>query len=381
MVWTSWTPNQFISDSTVLNPIVNPPASQYYYFTVQYSTCITVDSVVVNVLNSPGATVSADTNTFCHGDSVQLFGIGGLGGAHFTWSPSQGLSDPNVFNPWANPQDTTTYTLIVEEGGCRDTTDFTLFPIEGPVVGYLSSQPQGCVPFDVSFLELFNNAQFFTWNFGDGSISNDHNPIHTFTQPGTYTVSLTGWNTGSCKSTLDDIVISVKDTAHAKFVSDPGWPAQIYLPGSEVTFTDQSANAWAWTWIFGDGLQSSEKNPVHRFLAPGEYYVTLSVTNDIGCRTEVTGGPYIVLEPEVFIPNVFSPNGDPQNEEFLVRYNGDQPFLLKIFDRWGNLLFESRDKYSGWNGKFKGNDVQTGVYYYVVKTGSREYTGNVTLVR
>ncbi len=105
------------------------------------------------------------------------------------------------------------------------------------------------------------------------------------------------------------------------------------------------------------------------------------MTNDFGCLDKVTHGPYIIATPDLFIPNVFSPNGDNVNDVYFVRYTGSQPFTLNIFDRWGNLVFAQRDKYAGWDGTIKTENAPDGVYFYTVKVGDREYTGSVTLVR
>jgi gliding motility-associated-like protein len=89
-----------------------------------------------------------------------------------------------------------------------------------------------------------------------------------------------------------------------------------------------------------------------------------------------------VMTPDLFIPNVFSPNADGVNDRFLVEYSGDQPFTLEIRDRWGVKLHETRNKLAGWDGvDLKGRAVPPSVYYYRVQVGQREYAGELTLVR
>ncbi|HEX2899056.1 MAG TPA: gliding motility-associated C-terminal domain-containing protein, partial [Bacteroidia bacterium] len=90
----------------------------------------------------------------------------------------------------------------------------------------------------------------------------------------------------------------------------------------------------------------------------------------------------VVVVPDLFIPNVFSPNGDGVNDMFNVQYTGDQPFTCQVFDRWGVRLWETQNKTHGWDGKnAKGEDVTDGVYFYLAKVGNREFVGEVTLVR
>jgi gliding motility-associated-like protein len=380
-VWPTWVPGQYVSDSTVLDPWATPPQSMHYYLNVQYNTCNTVDSVLVTVIPSPGSAISADTTNACVNDTIQLTGIGGNSGAAFNWIPPTGLSDPTISNPIATPGDTVTYYLIVSEGGCSDTSSITLNPIPGPHLSFISSSTEGCVPLSVNFFQLTNEALFHTWHFGDGTISNQDNPTHQYVLPGTYQVSLEGVNTGGCLATNDDIVIVVVDTAHADFVSNPDYPAYLPLPGTEIQFDDASQGAVEWHWNFGDGISGEGHHVSHSFTEEGVYFVTLRVGNSAGCTSGITHGPYIITPPDLFIPNVFSPNGDNSNDVYLVKYTGNQPFLLNIFDRWGSLIFNEQDKNMGWDGKFDGKPVPEGVYYFVVTVGSKSYTGIVTLMR
>ena len=110
--------------------------------------------------------------------------------------------------------------------------------------------------------------------------------------------------------------------------------------------------------------------------------MTLKTQNAEGCWSEIRLGPYIVLLPELFIPNVFSPNADDQNDQFLVEYDGDQPFFLEIRDRWGVVHYQGRNKTKGWDGQtLQGAAANEGVYYYYLRIGEVEYAGELTLMR
>ena len=101
-----------------------------------------------------------------------------------------------------------------------------------------------------------------------------------------------------------------------------------------------------------------------------------------GCAATAKLGPFEVRAPDLFIPNVFSPNGDGINDGFLVLYEGDQPFYVEIRDRWGKLAFQTNNKQAAWNGLHSnGGKMPDGVYFYLVKIGAKEYVGEVTLVR
>lgn len=381
-IYFSWNPNVSISDSTVPQPSAWPGTSGWYFLDVRHNTCLTRDSAFITVNPGIDPWVGADTSNFCEGDSIRVYAGGGLGGVTYTWLPASGLSDPFGDTLLAAPGDTTLYQVAFEEGGCHDTLELQLNVIPRPDMAMLSSLTQGCPPLSVNFLDDSKDIQQWIWDFGDDSpVSNEANPTHTYTDPGTYNVQLIGVNTGGCADTLQGVTVEVGDTTIADFLTEPELPAELYLPNARVQFRDRSFGSWKWHWDFGDGQTSEEKNPVHTYQQPGEYIVTLRVFSGDGCIGIVKKGPIVVYPPEIFIPNVFSPNGA-INDEFRVEYQGNQPFLMQIFDRWGNQIFETRNKNKGWIGNTEdGELVPEGVYFYRVQIGDQEYVGNVTLVR
>jgi gliding motility-associated-like protein len=382
-VFFTWTPAATLSDATILNPIATPTASGYYTLEVYSATCSTLDSVFVTVIPDLGMEVGADTTVTCEGGSVQLTSSTLITGATFTWTPTIGLDDPTAGTTTAAPTETTTYTLIGVVGGCSDTGSVTIDVIPTPDMGYLSSLTQGCAPHDVSFLQTTANGVAYTWNFGDGTpVSNEQEPVHTYSTPGSYNVTLTAVGPGGCEASINTITVNVGSPATAEFHSNPSFPAQLAFPNTNVSFINDSKDGVSFHWDFGDGVTSSEVNPTHTYSMIGTYNVTLTVTNADGCVTSVAHGPYVMLAPDLFVPNVFSPNADGVNDVFLVNYTGSQPFSVQVFDRWGVELYVSRNKVEGWDGKdTNAFDATDGVYYYVIKVGDKEYTGPVTLVR
>jgi gliding motility-associated-like protein len=376
------TPGVKIHDSTLLQPTVWPSGSTVFHFEVRHFDCSTEDSVLVTVGPEVAAFAGADTTVICNTDSVQLNSTGTIGQV-FNWSPASSLSNANAANPMAGPTETTTYYLIVGEGACLDSAEVRIEVLPQPESAFLSSAIEGCAPHTMSFLQNSSNATAYTWYFGDGSpVSNEPSPVHLYDVPGDYAVSLLAVAPGGCSSSSETVTIHVTAPSIADFVSDPSFPVQLSLPNTFVQFVDRSQNAQSWNWNFGDGITSSDVNPTHTFSTPGTYFVTLAVTNESGCRQEVVRGPYIVLTPDLFIPNVFSPNDDGVNDIFLVNYSGDQAFTLNIFDRWGVLQYTSNNKTIGWNGRNPKNlEVSDGVYYYNLKVGDREFSGPITLVR
>jgi gliding motility-associated-like protein len=382
-VFQFWTPALGLSDPNSLTPSATPTASGLYILTVYTGLCSSQDSMLLTVVPALGLTAGADTSVICAGDSVWLQAGTGLSGVTFAWSPTTGLADPHAAGTMAAPGDTISYTVSAAAGGCLETAELTLAVIARPVASYVQSQPIGCMPLTVSFLENTPDALAYTWNFGDGSpVSNVAAPMHTFEGAGTYSVTLTAVNTGGCASTFLGSLIVVSEPLAAAFHSAPSFPVALSLPNTEVQFYNDAPGAMAYDWDFGDGIRSAEAHPSHTYAGIGTYYVTLTVTSGEHCVSKIVGGPFVVTTPDLFIPNVFSPNGDGVNDEYLVQYSGSQPFTLQIFDRWGVKVYEGNNKTKGWNGDdAKGNLVTEGVYFYHVATGDRNFAGQLTLVR
>jgi len=134
---------------------------------------------------------------------------------------------------------------------------------------------------------------------------------------------------------------------------------------------------------------NSETTDTIFLLAPGSYNVSVSDAN--GCLRTASGTVDVATDscytPHVFIPNIFSPNGDANNDLYLVQGKGITNFTIRIYDRWGEKVFESTELTEGWNGEFNGKPVEQGAYPYAVslifegETTVREYNGYITIVR
>ncbi|MFN8394769.1 MAG: PKD domain-containing protein [Bacteroidia bacterium] len=383
-VFQYWTPGAGMSDPTSLTPTLTPTASGLYTLTVYTGLCSSQDSMLLTVIPEIGLSAVADTGTICSGDSVLLTATTGpINGVTFQWSPITGLADPTSPSTMAWPGSDITYTVVATMGGCNDTTSVDLTVLQSPNAEYINSLPAGCVPHSVSFMQEVEDAIFYTWNFGDGSpVSNQPHPIHVYDRPGSYPVTLTAVSIGGCESVAQSTVVVVSDTLRVDFGSDPTYPIELSFPNTLVKFFHEVPGAVSYDWDFGDGGRSTEANPTHTFLQPGTYQVTLHVTNAEGCISTIVHGPFVVVVPDLFIPNVFSPNDDGVADEFLIQYTGTQPFNLQVHDRWGVKLFETQNKNRGWRGNdLKGQPVTEGVYFYRLRVGDRDFTGPCTLVR
>jgi len=169
----------------------------------------------------------------------------------------RGLEDPNIDDEYVHIQ------FTIKDKSCMVGTDFE------------ADRTYGNNPLTVRFTDKSYNATSWLWDFGDGNTSTEQNPIYTYTKDGRYTVSLTTNGDASAKQVKNDY-IRVAQGPSAKFTYTP----EDVPVGDEVQFTDLSAGGvTSWSWDFGDGSTSPLESPVHTFTTPGEYTVTLTVSD------------------------------------------------------------------------------------------------------
>ena len=168
------------------------------------------------------------------------------------------------------------------------------------------------------------------------------------------------------------MIIEAYPRPHADFLLKP---TTIYIPGGILYTSNQSLDAMGFNWDFGDGETSVEVNPQHIYKQEGQYTVTLEATNEHGCMdtTQMVNAVIVKKGGQVLFPNAFSPAGpgtssgglsDGKNDVFLPLTRGVVEFELLIFNRWGQLLFESHSPDKGWDGYYNGKLCEQDVYVY-----------------
>jgi gliding motility-associated-like protein len=263
-----------------------------------------------------------------------------------------------------------------------------------PMVNFSYDPASGCAPLTVNFTNLsqFADPSTYQWSFGDQSTSTMINPTHTYYQPGKYSVSLSASNTtGQTITETKQAIIEVFPRPDAQFEIKP---RLIYIPGGILYTDNRSFNATRFIWDFGDGTTTNEFEPEHKYKEEGFYTVKLIAINQYECADSTIQENSVKVEKggQVLIPNAFSPGqgnaggNDGKNDVFLPLTRGVAEFELLIFDRWGNLLFESRDPEFGWDGTYKGKPCQQDVYIYKLaasyETGEQVVrVGDVNLIR
>ncbi len=233
---------------------------------------------------------------------------------------------------------------------------------------------------------LSNNstdAQSYLWTLNDTITSNDITPRYVFDSVGTYKVKLVATNPASCnKADSVEKTFNVNPAPVANFTHAPIIP-ETNVP---ITFTNRSTGADLYNWNFGDNTGSSEMNPVHFYKRTGDYNVCLISSNKYGCSDTICRPVSADVLPLADIPTGFSPNGDGVNDVLYVRGAAIESVDLKIFNRWGELVFQTTDMAIGWDGSYKGKQQEMEAYAFVLNVifidGSTLHKkGNVTLLR
>ncbi|HEY9261333.1 PKD domain-containing protein [Chitinophaga sp.] len=240
-----------------------------------------------------------------------------------------------------------------------------------------------CVGTELQMDNTTLGGESFTWTFeDDGSTSTDPYPLHTFKKAGNWKVSLLVLDPNTCnKRDSTSKYVLVADPPVVDFEYSPTKPVE----NTPVQFINTSSvDATRLLWNFGDGDTTSVPSPTHQYLRTGTYNVCLTAFNREGCSASTCKEVSAIVVPLFDVPNAFAPGG--KNNIFYVKAFGATKFNLKIFNRWGQLVFESSDPQIGWDGRFKGNIQPMDAYAYIVNLeftdgtkGSR--SGSVTLLR
>ena len=347
--------------------------------------CQNTDQVLVSVTALPSVDAGAN-QTICAGQTIVL---SGSGTNSYSWDNGVINNQPFI------PSFTTNYTVTGTDAiGCSNTDVVTITVSQIPQVTFLSNLTSGCSPLEVSYTLTSQPGISYEWLFGDGSYSTvGPTASHTYTGQGCFDVSLEVTNADGCTGTqFLPSLICLFDLPEASF-----YPTNTALTTVNPTSTmiNTSQDAIGYVWDFGDnsGL-TSETSPTHDFPTNSitNFEVTLVAFNELGCSD--TARVILTLGEEflIYVPNAFTPDGDQYNQEFKpVISNGFDPYdySFYIYNRWGELIFESHDADYGWIGTFGvgGEICQDGVYTWLIEykslltTKRKKLNGSVNLIR
>ena len=375
----TWDPSTGLNDPNIADPIASPGQSTTYVVTItDTNSCTSSDTVNVTVNALPTADAGPDL-WVCPGSSVQLQGAGGTS---YAWSPGATLSDPNSATPLASPASTTVFTLTVtDDNGCNGSDQTTVTVNDDPPIDAGPDQG-GCAgdPFTLGGNPSSIPGSSFLWTPATGlDDPNAPNPVATPTVTTTYTLIVSN---DTCTSS-DQVLITVSAGASPAFNLrlEPG------CDGLRGYFTDLSTGADTYFWDFGDGGTSTLAQPEHQFNYGGDITVTLQVTDVDGCTTAITQtytAGELADHTNVIVPNVFTPNGDGDNDLFTPMTDAilGPCTDMFVYNRWGEKVFESLGNDIVWDGRtFAGVNAIPGTYFYVITVNGMTFKGTVLLNR
>lgn len=349
------------------NIVVGP--GTYWVMATDANGCQTYDTMNILAFPNPIINISGDSSV-CQGFTTTLAASPNF--SNYLWN--NGMQTTN------NTVGTGTYWVTATDiNGCAATDTITVTELPIPSIDLLGNNfvcTEQLTPFEA-------NAGFDNYLWSNGANSQN-------TNLGSGLNTLTVTDSAGCQATDSVFIYETAPSAiittqeSTTIYSDP-----IQLLSNTVAGLFPVSS---WYWNFGDGNTSNLENPVYQYQQSGFYNIELIVTDELGC-TDTTS--YQILFDAAFvyyIPNTFTPDGNEINQIFLPIFsNGIDPenYRLSIYNRWGEVVFESLNPASGWDGSYGSNKnpCQTGIYTYVVsfsipnENQSKTISGHVNLIR
>ena len=332
---------------------------------------VTFELVVGNL---PSADAGSDQSACVNDGITHFIGISSVPGNLYSWSPNANLSDSQISNPslLAVLTGQTSYILTVTTSlGCENSDTMFFNGIESPVVSLSSSSLSSCEGGFLSFhlntsqqvnIEWFIDNTFAAWNTDEIDLST------AFETSGIHSIHIVATNSFGC-SVTDSIAggVHVYPNVSAAFTTGLN-STSIDEFTDQIDLINQSENATFYNWYLNGNWFSTETNPTLNFEAgTGLIQILLVAENGFGCSDTAS----MRIEPlsynTVYVPNTFTPDGNGTNELFMPVLTTDfdsDNYKFEIYNRWGELIFETNDSKTGWNGSFKGEACKTDTYIW-----------------
>ncbi|HKJ78512.1 MAG TPA: PKD domain-containing protein, partial [Prolixibacteraceae bacterium] len=384
------------------SPLANKQEVEHFYSTTGFydvglvitntlSNCkigFEIDSMI-KVFPTPVAEITADPS-FCYPDSAQISYTHYIDSSICTWNfegaHQSGEGNETVTMVLDEPFGIA--TLTVNEYGCiSPPAEITLKRL--PHFDFTTEYTKGCQPFSPEiFADPIDKYLDFKWLDNDSLDLAGGSHIFMLSDSGRADIGLiaTSGETGCLDTLVKKDWIWVHPKPEAAFEVD--YPVAL-LGQAEISYTNLTESADNFRWEFGDGEFSTEINPQYTFTALGEYNSMLFAESQYGCM-DTAAFEIKILPFSTFTPNAFRPNSEiPENRTFMPLGVGADlsRFSLKIYDRWGQVVFETRTPEHPWDGNTKNGDpAPMGNYlwlsdYYDIQGFKHNQKGNVVLIR
>lgn len=286
--------------------------------------------------------------------------------------------------------DTGTYRVVLKasNGACVGATEQTVrLLLPKPIPAFRALDTAACEKLRVRFDNQSRYADAYVWYFGDGESSEAQTPVHTYRQPGVYDVTLVTINGSGSSRTTQAGQVQVHPSPTVDFTLDR---KDLYLPDAQTQPNTVASNADRFEWFVNGNPVDTGRFPVLEFEQPGRYRVEVKAYNRYDCPVAESVSQVLQVQQggRIHVPNAFTPDGDGINDGFRPIIPGvqDEDYHLQIFNRWGQLIWETTRVSESWDGTVDGVQVEPEVYIYKVsfryQDGSSEQkNGHVTLIR
>ena len=343
----------------------------------------------VTVYPKPILNIGIDSTVSFYPDTIVGFTNNTPNYEDFTWSYGDGITEHLIYPVIHAYPGCGRYNFWVSARnsyGCYDTirSDIVITAFD-PVPSFTMDQNEGCAPLNVQFYNNSSNARYYQWDFGDGTVVADTNPAHTFINGGTYMVKLKA--VGYCNKESESMQpVYVYPNPKVDFTISPDTASINQI----IAFNNETVGGEFYQWDFGDGEISTETNPRKAYKMAGIYDIKLVATSVNGCKDSLIKENAVTIISDLFVqfPTAFTPDGDGINDYFTPKLNYVQEAELYIFDRYGNLVFHTKDpEHVFWDGRLPdGKPLPMGVYVWRILgtfVNGQQFAkqGEVTLLR
>lgn len=373
--------------SNIFNPSeAGPGIHEVYYVYTDGNGCSDTAFVDVNVVGLPTIAMNNPSQICLNEPAFELQAM-----------PSGGSFEINgvvsiEFNPLElGVGEHEVYYEVVDENGCYNnkTVNTEVLPI--PTVEFDPEFQDGCPPVEATFSAESSPVKNCLWDFGDGNTSDKCGFVtHEYSTSGCYDVSIQVEDFRGCKSKASaEEIVCVFPEPNANFAFSPDTVSEFF---TDVNFTNLSTDGWDYEWSIENAYPdwSEEVHPSVEYPEGevGEYPVTLYVTSEFGCTDQITKFVPIVSDVIIYVPNSFTPDNDKHNEIWKPVIEGIDiyDFHLEVFNRWGELIWESKNPDVGWDGFYRNKKVKSGTYVWRIEardnhTSERyEWMGHVNVL-